>query len=101
MFDLYLSLILCHQKGCECNILPLSGAVCKCKTRPILHDDGNYSLAKLRTHDRDWHEACLTGISWECLSWEMDVEEPEAALVISIALNKKNEAAMKTDGVEA
>ena len=31
---------------------------------------------------------------------QMDIEEPEAALTISIALNKKNEAAMETGHTE-
>ena len=40
------------------------------------------------------------GITWEMLSPDMDVEEPEAALVVSIALNKTNEASMNTARTE-
>ena len=61
---------------------------------------GKYSLSQLVKYDTAWFELCSHGIKWEILSWVMDVEEPEAALVISIALNKKNEAAMKTNGLE-
>ena len=94
--------ILCSKPGCECpsKITRGSGEECTCKACPILDADGNYSLALLQAHDRPWHDLCLTGMAWEVLSWKIDVEEPEAALVISIALNKKNEAAMKTGGLE-
>ena len=40
------------------------------------------------------------GMLWECLSSQMDVEEPEAAMIISVALNKKNDASMKTSHTE-
>ena len=83
--------IICGMPGCEC---PTHGdgdarAECKCKPSPILNADGNYSMAKLEKYDKSWHELCLTGIRWEVLTWKMDVEEPDAALVISIALSKK------------
>ena len=68
---------------------------CTCKARPILDEDGNYSLALLEGHDAEWHFDVLTGIEWEELSYKMDEEEPQAALDISVAFNKKNEAAMK------
>ena len=35
-------------------------------------------------------------ISLELLRSQMDVEGPEAAMIISVSLNKKNEASMKT-----
>ena len=73
---------------------------CACKARPILDEDGNYSLALLEGHDGEWHFDVLTGIEWEELSWKMDEEEPQAALDISVALNKKNEAAMEIDHLE-
>ena len=40
------------------------------------------------------------GIGWELLVPEMDDEEPDAALVISIVVNKKSEAAMATAHTE-
>ena len=40
-----------------------------------------------------WH-------SWEICSWKLDQEEPGAAQVIAIALNKRNEVAMKTGHLE-
>ena len=40
------------------------------------------------------------GLPWEVLSHAMDTEEPEAALIISIALNKKNDTAMATGHTE-
>ena len=40
------------------------------------------------------------GLPWEVLSHAMDTEEPDAALIISIALNKKNETAMETGHTE-
>ena len=59
-----------------------------------------YSMAKLKYYDDAWAKDCHSGLEWEMLSWKMDVEEPDAALIISIALNKKNEAAMKTGHLE-
>ena len=73
---------------------------CTCKGRPILDEDGNYSLALLEGHDSEWHFDVLTGIEWEELSWKMDEEEPQAALDISVAFNKKNEVAMKIGHLE-
>jgi len=66
----------------------------------MLDDHGNYSLEKLKFGDGAWVDFCEKGQGWEMLSWRMDVEEPGAALCISIALNKKNEACMKTGRTE-
>ena len=68
--------ILGGKRGCEC---PEERTKCSCASCPILDDDGNYSMAK----------DCHSGLEWELLSWKMDVEEPDGALIISIALNKK------------
>ena len=87
--------ILCSKKGCECN-----KTMCECGSLPILDQNRNYSLEKLRDHDAEWAQQCSSGLDWEVLSWKMDVEEPDAAQVISIALNKKNEVAMKTGHLE-
>ena len=89
--------ILGGKKGCEC---PHDHKTCECGSCPILDDNGKYSLVKVQSHDDAWARDCHSGLVWEMLSWKMDVEEPEAALVISIALNKRNEAAMKTGHLE-
>ena len=73
---------------------------CTCKAKPILDENGNYSRALLAGHDKEWHRDILTGLEWEELSWKMEVEEPEAALIISVALNKKNSAMMITGHLE-
>ena len=57
-------------------------------------------MEKLKSYDEAWAKDCHSGLEWEMLSWQLDVEEPEGALIISIALNKKNEAAMKTGHLE-
>ena len=57
-------------------------------------------MATLKSHDDAWAKDCHSGLEWELLSWKMDEEEPGAALIVSIALNKKNEAAMKTGHLE-
>ena len=91
-------------RGCECIELTVVGknkrCKCTCKAKAILDEDGNYSMALLEGHDNEWHSEILTGLEWEELSWEMDVEEPDAALVISVALNKKNESAMNIGHLE-
>ena len=101
--------ILCGKRGCECpdpsESSKQKSAVaekqpCTCKNKPILDDLGNYSMDKLKAHDPEWAQSCHAGVEWEVLSWKMDVEEPEAALLISIALNKTNEASMKTSHTE-
>ena len=83
------------QKRCEC-----TKTQCECGSQPILDENGNYSLEKLRVHDDEWSQGCFRGLEWEVLSWKMDVEQPDAAQIISIALNKKNEVAMKTGHLE-
>ena len=88
--------ILCGTKGCECH----EQKACDCGSQAILDENGNYSLGKLRVHDEQWAQDCFRGLEWEILSWKMDVEEPEAAQIISVALNKKNEVAMKTGHLE-
>ena len=94
--------ILSGQSGCECPTRGdgASDFECTCKASPILDADGTYSMEKLEDHDKPWCDLCHTGLRWEVLSWKMDAEEPDGALVISIALNKKNEAAMKTGVIE-
>ena len=43
----------------------------------------------------------LEGVDCEVLSWRMDVEEPTAASVISQALNKSHELALRTTELTA
>ena len=88
--------ILGRKKGCEC---PMQ-APCNCNLRVICDEQGMFNLALVKAKDEEWGELCEKGITWEMLSADMDVEEPEAALIISIALNKKNEASMKTAHTE-
>ena len=94
--------ILGKKKGCECPETRDGGgtAKCVCKVSPLLDDQGNYDVEKVGAHDAEWGRQCEGGLEWEVLSWKMDEEEPEAALIISIALNKKNETAMKTGHLE-
>ena len=78
--------IIGGKKGCEC---PQDRTKCECASCQHLDDQGNYSMAKLKVYDGEWAKDCHSGLEWEVLSWKMDEEEPEAALIISIALNKK------------
>ena len=91
------------MRGCECpsTVVETQGqTACRCKNKPILGEKGCYSLDLVREHDAAWADIIQGGISWEMLSYKMDVEEPEAAMAISVALNKKNEASMKTSHTE-
>ena len=46
-------------------------------------------MIKLKKADQDWYNAIVIGTEWEILSSDMDKEEPHAAHVIALALNKK------------
>ena len=95
--------ILGKKQGCECSGTRGGGAdraKCDCKVSSLLDDQGKYDLEKVGAHDSEWGRQCEGGLEWEILSWRMDEEEPKAALAISIALNKKNEVAMKTGHLE-
>ena len=72
----------------------------ECGSRQSLDHKRRCSLEKLRVHDDEWAQACFRGLEWDVLSWKMDIEEPDAAQVISIALNKRKEMAMKTGHLE-
>ena len=54
----------------------------------------------LQAHDAEWHRDCTLGLEFEELAYMMEEEEPDAASVICISLNKTNEAAMKTGHIE-
>jgi len=90
--------ILDGRSGCECD-----GSVvteCQCKNKQILRKDGKYDLERIKARDKAWYDLIKAGIPWEMLTWRMEIEEPDAARIISIALNKKNEFAMKTSHTE-
>ena len=57
-----------------------------------------YSMRKLREVDKDWRSAILGGRKWEVLSSDMDIEEPEAAGIIALALS--NRAVLVTGHLE-
>ena len=89
--------------GCDCAAARGGGEAkpeCQCKCKALLDDKGCYFPEKLEGHDQAWARQCASGLEWEILSWRMDEEEPDAALVIGVALNKRNEAAMKTGILE-
>ena len=87
--------------GCNCAPRAFSLADCTCHAKPILEEDGArlvYSMSKLREVDKDWRSAILGGRKWEVLSSDMDIEEPEAAGIIALALS--NKAALATGHLE-
>ena len=88
------------KKGCECKSTVVEnpkasqssvepGWQCKCLNKKLLDKYGNYSMAMVRAHDAEWADLIERGIVWEMLSHNMDIEDPSAPLIISIALNKK------------
>ena len=81
----HLNYILGGKKGCEC---PEGTTKCVCLSSRILDEKGNYTSVKVEAHDEAWAQDCRTGLVWEILSWKMDDEEPGAAQIISIALNR-------------
>ena len=81
--------------GCVCGV-PEGACACEPTLKAFLSQDGHYELDALRRVDNAWAALIDTGVPSEVLSSQMEIEEPEAALTISIALNKKNEAAMET-----
>ena len=48
-----------------------------------------YSMSKLREVDKDSRSGILGGRKWEVLSSDMDIEEPEAAGIIALALSNR------------
>ena len=88
--------IAAGMPGCECK----AGATCVCRSGPILGEGGCYSIELVRKHDAAWGEMVGRCLDWEVLSHTMVEEEPDAARLIAVALNKKNGAAMKTGHTE-
>ncbi len=97
-FNCLMRNILDGRRGCECDLSVVTE--CKCKASRILKHNGKYDMEELKKHDKPWFDLATAGIPWEMLSWEMEIDEPDAASIIAIALNKKNEAAMKTSHTE-
>ena len=84
--------ILKGMPGCNCKPRAFSLAHCTCHAKPILEEDGArlvYSMSKLREVDKDWRYDILGGRTWEVLSSDMDIEEPEAAGIIALALSNR------------
>ena len=54
-------------------------------------------MNKLKKADQDWYNAIVIGTEWEIISSDMDKEEPHAAHVIALALNKKTELHLELD----
>ena len=46
-------------------------------------------MDKLRMFDNEWHTAILAGSDWEILDSAIDIEEPDAAHIISVAVTRK------------
>ena len=102
--------VLAGMVGCDCGKLSRrdGGASsrgdgeceCDCPHKMILDENGCYDIERVRAHDASWVEHIERGVGWELLVADMDDKDPDAALVISIALNKKNEAAMSTAHTE-
>ena len=77
---------LCHNTGNLCNRnirggklgracdTPAMAGDCTCKAKPILDENGNYSMDKLRSIDNDWHTAIMGGNEWEILDSAMGIE---------------------------
>ena len=79
----------------ECRVVvatpsPLLVIIATAMPNPFLEEKGGrlvYSMAKLKEADREWHIAIVGGCEWEILSSDMDIEEPDAAHIIALALN--------------
>ena len=65
--------------------------------------DGRLSVSAVAAsaNGKQLEELLLEGIELEVLSWKMDLEEPNAAAVISQALNKSHELALWTTEITA
>ena len=72
-------------------------------TFPVCNANGELSLAAVAAHANGSELATVAqmGMEWEVLSWKIDVEEPDAASVISTALNSAQQIAMSQTEVQA
>ena len=68
-----------------------------------LDDKGRLSLSAVAAspNGKELAELVEEGVPCEILSWKMDVEEPTAAAIISQALNKAHELALRTTELTA
>ncbi len=66
-------------------------------------DKGRLSLTAVAAsaNGKELGELIDEGLDCECLGWRMDVEEPSAASVISLALNRGHEMALRTTELTA
>ena len=66
-------------------------------------ENGNLSVSAVAQSPNgvELAECIEEGLSLEVLSWKMDVEEPDAASIISRALNKTHELALRTTELTA
>ena len=83
-----------------CMCITRDGGDCTCQAMRILDENGNYSMDQLRSVDKDWFTDTMSGTAWEILDSAMDIEEPDAAHIISIALNRKSASALVTGHME-
>ena len=88
---------MCGKKGCEC---PPATSFCTCANKAITDRGGGYDMQKIKGHDRVWHDLIEGGLTWEILDRRMDLEEPGAAKIISVALNRRTSVAMRTSELE-
>ena len=65
--------------------------------------DGRLDLAAVAAHlnAKEMNQVIQEGIPCEVLSWKMDMEQPEAASIISQALNSQQPMAMRTTDLTA
>ena len=96
--------ILFGMPGCACAETSAVAEKCSCTANGILEADEKgvlrYSMEKLRKADYEWFMFIEGGVEWEILSSDMDIEAPEAAHIIAVALNDRNIKAMVTGHLE-
>ena len=73
------------------------------KNLRMCDEKGNLSLTAIAAHNNGKELVAMVadGIECEQLAWEMDVEEPTAASIISQALNSAQELALRTSELTA
>ena len=66
-------------------------------------DDGRLSVAAVAAgaNGKELGEVMAEGVMVEVLSWKMDVEEPDAASIISQAMNQPQQLSMRTTEITA
>jgi hypothetical protein len=76
---------------------------CEEKGITFCDDDGRLSVTAVAAsaNGKELGEVLVEGIPSEVLSWKMDVEQPDAASIISQALNHPQQMAMRTSELTA